>query len=446
MWRSAPDPSQDNNTTTMTKEELTAQKLTNNDSNTGMDVEVTVDSSLQNEDSSSQHNNNNNRNENNSSTATKKNNNTPNQTLTGQATGQHNNTTTKENGTALNQLEQQLPGNNHQQKPTTTKPNSNPRPSQCENHTQNTAAPNQNEYTPHKKHGVIFEAVEGLSIEQHLREIADKIGGSNIKYASRLSGGRICIYLAAEMYVKQICTPGGINITDMFIQCRPYIMASKCVVLSNVLLDIPDDVIQPLLQTFGKPTSQITQLAISTTHPDLKHIKSFRRLVYMTIPNMEKMPSTLNVRYDKVMYVIYVTSNDVTCMNCQKPGHLARNCHTTAQARLGPITFVDLAAGRRRTSTTHLTDNPNSPSISTIEKQETTEETTTHFPVLTQHRQRFRPTASTNVTTKLQSDTKNITTLNLNKENPQEENIRVETHKENCQAEVSTNNEKKTHV
>jgi uncharacterized protein (DUF2249 family) len=432
-------PLQDNNTTTMTKEELTAQNITNTDSNTEMDVEATVDSSLQKENSSSYLDNNSNSNGNNSSKATKKDNNKPNQTLNEQTTSQHNNNNNnKENGTALNQLEQQLPGNNHQQKPTTTKLNSKP-PSQCENPTNTTAEKNQNEYTPHKKHGVIFEAVEGLSIEQYLREIADKIGGSNIKYASRLSGGRICIYLAAEVYVKQICTPGGINIGDLFIQCRPYIMASKRVVLSNVLPDIPDDVIQPLLQTFGKPTSQITQLPISTTHPDLKHIKSFRRLVYMIIPNMEKMPSTLNVRYDGVTYVIYVTSDDITCTNCHKPGHLARNCHTTAQVRLGPTTYADLAAGR--TNRIHLTDNPILPSTSTIEKQEISAETTTHFPVLTQHRQRIRPTTSTNVTTKQQLDTKNINALNLNKENPQEQIIRVETHKENCQAEDSTNND-----
>jgi hypothetical protein len=30
--------------------------------------------------------------------------------------------------------------------------------------------------------------------------------------------------------------------------------------------------------------------------------------------------------------VIYVTSDDVTCMNCQKQGHVARNCHTTAHS------------------------------------------------------------------------------------------------------------------
>ncbi|XP_023723410.1 uncharacterized protein LOC111873162 [Cryptotermes secundus] len=423
----------------MMKEEQTAQKQKNNESDTEMDVECTVDSSPQNEDSSAHHNNNNNSNQNNSTTTTKNNNNMPSQTLNGQTTSQHHNNTTEESRAALDKHEQQLPGNNYKKKTTTTKTSSRP-PSQCENPTHNTAEPNQNQYTPNKKHGVIFEAVEGLSIEQYLREIADKIGGSNIKYASRLGGGRICIYLAAETYVKQICTPGGINIGDNFIQCRPYIMASKRVVLSNVLPDIPDDVIQPLLQTFGKPTSQITQLPISTTHPDLKHIKSFRRLVYMIIPNMEKMPSTLNIRYDGVAYVIYVTSDDVTCTNCQKPGHLARNCHTTAQERLGPITFADLAAGRRKTHTTQRTDEPTAPSTSAGEKQETIEQTTTHFPVLTQHRQRLRPTATTKVITTPKSDTKDITTLNVNKENPQEQKNREGTHTENCQVEVSTNN------
>jgi hypothetical protein len=71
----------------MTKEEPTAQKLTNSDLNTRMYVEVTVDSSPQNEDSSSHHNNNSS-NGSNSSTATKENNNTPNQTLNGQTTSQ----------------------------------------------------------------------------------------------------------------------------------------------------------------------------------------------------------------------------------------------------------------------------------------------------------------------------------------------------------------------
>jgi hypothetical protein len=143
------------------------------------------------------------------------------------------------------------------------------------------------------------------------------------------------VYLAAESYVQEICTPGGININDTFIQCRPYIMKSKRVVLSNVLPDIPNEALIQLLHTFGKPTSQISQLSISTVHPDLRHIVIQETSVHD------------NTRYEGVNYVIYITCDDGTCMNCHKPSHVARNCRTTAQPRMGPITFADLAAGRR---------------------------------------------------------------------------------------------------
>jgi hypothetical protein len=255
-------------------------------------------------------------------------------------------------------------------------------------------------YTPNRKHGVIFEAMDGLTIEQYLRAIADTIGGINIKYASRLSGGRICVYLAAESFVQELCAPGGINISDSFIPCRPYVMASRRVVLSNVLPDIPNETLLPLLHTFGKPTSHISQLSISTTHADLKHIKSFRRLVYMLIPSMEKIPSTINVEYDGVKYVIYVTCDDVTCVTCHKPGHVAQNCHTKPQSRLGPITFADLAAGRRGT---HLPPqiSVSTPPDSNITKQAPSMENKTTFPVLTQPRQRLRVEDDESVSSKM---------------------------------------------
>jgi hypothetical protein len=253
-----------------------------------------------------------------------------------------------EDGIVTTQHSQERSGNTPQPKPSLTTPN-NIATTHDEHPTQATTCPTKANYTPHKKHGVIFEAIDGLTTEQYLRATADNIGGINIKYASRLSSGRICVYLATENHVQEICAPGGINVNNTFIPCRPYIMASKRVVLSNVLPDIPNETLMPLLHTFGKPTSLISNLSISTMHADLKHIKSFRRLVYMIIPNMEKIPHTINVQHDGVSYVIYVTCDDITCTNCHKPGHLAKNCHTTTQTRFGPITFADLAAGRRAT-------------------------------------------------------------------------------------------------
>jgi hypothetical protein len=178
-------------------------------------------------------------------------------------------------------------------------------------------------------------------------------------------------------------------------------MASKRVVLSNVLPDIPDASLIPLLHNFGKPTSQLSQLSISTAHADLKHIKSFRRMVYMIIPDMKKIPSTINVYHEGINYLIYVTCDDSTCAKCHKPGHTTQHCHTNAQARLGPVTYADLTAGRR------VTNPPPQTSVHTLldantRKETTTSDNTSTFPLLIQPRQRLQPMENMNTTTKMQ--------------------------------------------
>jgi hypothetical protein len=67
------------------------------------------------------------------------------------------------------------------------------------------------------------------------------------------------------------------------------------------------------------------------------------------------MAPTINVEHEEVSYLIYVTCDGSACTKCHKPGHIARNCHTKAQPRLGPITFADLAAGRQVTNPTPST-------------------------------------------------------------------------------------------
>jgi hypothetical protein len=154
---------------------------------------------------------------------------------------------------------------------------------------------------------------------------------------------------------------------------------------------------------------------------------------------MENMPHIFNVEYDGVSYVIYVINDYVTYMNCQKPGHIARNCHTTAQSRLGPITFADLAAGRRVT-TSHPPATIPVPRTSNTGKQTPTDETTTAFPVLTQPRQKLRSTEGASATTKLQPRPQTATTLISNEEKLPTHTDNSKNQRENCQALEGTNN------
>jgi hypothetical protein len=83
-------------------------------------------------------------------------------------------------------------------------------------------------------------------------------------------------------------------------------MQSKRVVFGNVLPEIPNEKLMLALGSFGKATSPITQLPISTVHPDLRYIKSFRRLVCMVIPHIDKMPQTIDIEHDGNRYTVYV--------------------------------------------------------------------------------------------------------------------------------------------
>lgn len=199
-------------------------------------------------------------------------------------------------------------------------------------------------YVPNKKLGVVFEPVTGIPLEDYLRAVADKIGGLNIRYASRLSGGRVCVYLSHLNFVEELCAEGGVTICDIFVQCRRYVSAARKIVLSNVVPDIKNETLTRALQSFGQPTSSITEIPISTIHEDLKHIKSFRRCVYMLIPKLEQIPSTISIENEGTVYNVFVTCDDITCLTCGKSGHTSRFCRASPANITAQSTYLSVAS------------------------------------------------------------------------------------------------------
>jgi hypothetical protein len=123
-------------------------------------------------------------------------------------------------------------------------------------------------------------------------------------------------------------------------------MASKRIVLSNVLPDIPNE-------SYNTAAAQLWETYIPCLTTVLLHSTSepqTHKVLYMIVPDMKKIWPTINAEYEGVSYVIYITCHDSTCKNCHKPGRVAKNCHTTAQSRIDSITYEDLAAGRRVTT------------------------------------------------------------------------------------------------
>lgn len=213
----------------------------------------------------------------------------------------------------------------------------------------NESVPSNNDYTPNKKFAVILDSVESLTLNDYLLAAAKVVNGQNIRYASRISGGRICMYLTNEQFVDHIISKESLNVNDIYVPVRRYITASSKIIISNVLPDIPDELLSKSLHQYGKIVSQFRNISIGSKHPELIHIKSFRRVVYL-IRNNVKLPTSLNIPFEGNTHTIYLSNDDVKCFLCHNVGHFSRNCPRSEvdggdSRPRGTITMADIVGG-----------------------------------------------------------------------------------------------------
>jgi hypothetical protein len=186
--------------------------------------------------------------------------------------------------------------------------------------------PTQN-YTPTRKNAIIIENTQEVSQEKCLRAVADVIGGHNIHYCSKLSGGRFCVYLTSQKYVEQMCDE-GVSIDYEYFPCRRYVTQSTKYIISNCPPEFSDEQLVDLLQPYGKISSPVTRLRVSTNHEDLRHIKTWRRSIFMLIPsNAPPIPKRiLLTNPEGQQQAIYIEKDDIMCSYCMSPGHPVEKC------------------------------------------------------------------------------------------------------------------------
>lgn len=184
------------------------------------------------------------------------------------------------------------------------------------------------DYIPSRRSAIILENTQNVSQDQCLRAVADIIGGLNIHYCSRLSGGRICIYLTNESHVDKMCQERGVIINSEFIPCRRYVSEAKKFVISNCPPELSDDGLSELMKPYGRIVSTPTRLRVTTTHQDLRHVKTWRRTIFMMIPSdaPEVPPRILITSADGLKQTLYIEKDDLFCTHCKAPGHSIEKC------------------------------------------------------------------------------------------------------------------------
>ncbi|KAK9877258.1 hypothetical protein WA026_017646 [Henosepilachna vigintioctopunctata] len=93
---------------------------------------------------------------------------------------------------------------------------------------------------PSRKQAIVFNVVEDLPTFEYTLAVGRQIGPKNIRYASKISNTRVCIYLSnVESVENYMSSFGSIKIANQIIPARRLITPSQRLILSNVSPTIP---------------------------------------------------------------------------------------------------------------------------------------------------------------------------------------------------------------
>ena len=161
------------------------------------------------------------------------------------------------------------------------------------NYRKSYAAATERDSFPSKDQAIVIESKQDIPLADYTTEIGKLVGPTNIRFASKISNGRVCMYLASKKVVENLTEKhGNIRIREHVLELRPLITKYKKLILSNACPIIPHSV------------------------------------------SLSKIPESLQINYEDTSYWIYLTTDTLTCFLCKKPGHISKNCKTTPAAIL----------------------------------------------------------------------------------------------------------------
>ncbi|KAK3548697.1 hypothetical protein QTP70_016989, partial [Hemibagrus guttatus] len=156
--------------------------------------------------------------------------------------------------------------------------------------------------------------------------IGDVVGHENIVAASRMNSA-IVVFLNDVAKVTKL-TGQGIIINNELKLVSPLSSPAKKVILSNVPPFISDKAIANELSRYGRLVSPIKRIRLGCKSSLIKHLMSFRRMVYMVFKEgTEELNVVFKFSVDGFDYNIFVSSDaDIKCFKCGRTGHLVRAC------------------------------------------------------------------------------------------------------------------------
>ena len=185
---------------------------------------------------------------------------------------------------------------------------------------------------PTKEQAIVIDAIEGISVQEYVIAVGKLIGPANIRFVSRISHGRICLYMNSKESADKLTESGKkITIGTLTLEIRPLISKAKRIIISNACPIIPNDIIiEELAKINITPCSQITYIRAGINDAGFSHVLSFRRQMYINPDDFPKLPPSIAINYDSTTYYIYLSGEKLSCFLCREEGHLAKFCKNLA--------------------------------------------------------------------------------------------------------------------
>ncbi|XP_053487943.1 eukaryotic translation initiation factor 4E-1A isoform X1 [Ictalurus furcatus] len=170
------------------------------------------------------------------------------------------------------------------------------------------------------RHGVRCVPENGEQVERVLLAVGEQVGCENIYSVSRMNKA-VVVFLKKERLANTL-SESGIWLKGVMLHVTPLSAPATWVVFSNVPAFVTNELMMKELARFGRFSSPMTDIPLGCKNSAVKHIRSFRRQVYMFINNREQ---TLDVNFKcKVgvsSYTVFATTERLRCSGCREIGH-----------------------------------------------------------------------------------------------------------------------------
>ncbi|CAK9796158.1 Transposon TX1 uncharacterized 82 kDa protein [Anthophora quadrimaculata] len=218
---------------------------------------------------------------------------------------------------------------------------------------------------PTKDQAIILPVVDGISTKEYVCAVGSIIGPKALRCISRISNGRICIYLDKKETVSNLTGKNqSITINNTEIDIRPMITSAQRIILSNVSPVVPNkSIVEKIFMKYNvRLCFRITPLKTGMADPEYSQILSFRRQVYVNPEDVKKISDSFTINFEDTVYRLFTTSDSLNCFVCKQEGHIAKQCPHYSEPNDSTTITDDTNTTRTQTSTffslAHLTTPP----------------------------------------------------------------------------------------